>query len=362
MVLPTGSEDVKYERHPLLSPEGFLQLLAALFFSAYFFFWAGQLWFIYTLVRLGVLTQARGLLVSLMYIASIIVWKPQNRRGWPFEWFLYSPFVDLVLGYYSATCVREGPPLDPKGKYLFAMSPHGIFGVCRAFSGGSQWRTLFPGITARWGSFGGAFFIPGVREFSLCCGCIDASRPVLEKAAKRGENLTLIPGGIKEMLLTDGSSTTTKLVLQDRKGFVKLAVKYGLQLVPGFCLGEKWVHDIVLLPSWLRTILYRFRLAGTLLRGRWWTFLGKVERIDGSPIALGYVWGQPIPVRHDPSCPPEYVDQVHAAYMEAVAALFERHKLRFGYAAEETLQYVKSTDVVSRKDAPPRKKRAPKAE
>ena len=41
----------------------------------------------------------------------------------------------------------------------------------------------------------------------LCCGCIDASRPVLTRAIKRGENVILLPGGEKEMMLTDGSST-----------------------------------------------------------------------------------------------------------------------------------------------------------
>ena len=48
----------------------------------------------------------------------------------------------------------------------------------------------------------------------------------------------LIPGGTRELMLTDGHSTTTKLVLLGRKGFVKLAIRQGLQLVPGFCFGE----------------------------------------------------------------------------------------------------------------------------
>ena len=52
------------------------------------------------------------------------------------------------------------------------------------------------GITARWGSFGMAFYIPGVREFSLWAGCIDASKPVLMKNMnKYHENVMLLPGG-----------------------------------------------------------------------------------------------------------------------------------------------------------------------
>ena len=128
--------------------------------------------------------------------------------------------------------------------------------------------------------------------FSLCCGCLDASKPVLQRAIKRGENIMLIPGGTRELMLTDGTSCETKLVLLGRKGFVKLALRNGMQIVPGFCFGEKWVHDIVLLPAPLRSFLHRrFKIAGCTLAGRWWSFVGKVAKGDGTPISLGYVWG-----------------------------------------------------------------------
>ena len=123
-----------------------------------------------------------------------------------------------------------------------------------------------------------------MREFSLSCGCLDAGRPTLTRAIVRGENLLLLPGGSKELLLTDGTSTATQLVLLERTGFVRLAIEHGLDLVPGFCFGEKWVHDLVLLPAPLRRLLYRrFRLAGALLVGRWGTFLGKAASPQPSP-------------------------------------------------------------------------------
>lgn len=270
-------------RRPIWHPVGVLQIIAALWFSSYFCFWLVALLAVWSLVQLGALSASSAAVLVLAYLGQIVVYRPQNSTGWPFAWFLYSGVVDLVLGYYNATCIREGPPLDPQGRYLFAMSPHGIFGVCRAFSGGSLWRQMYGDIRPRWGSFGGAFFIPGVREFSLCSGlasrgtgrpaalfltaasaalgCLDASRPVLERAIARGEHLAssrgsseplpepsssppagesvmLIPGGTRELMLTDGHSTTTKLVLLGRKGFVKLAIRHGLQLVPGFCFGE----------------------------------------------------------------------------------------------------------------------------
>ena len=221
------------------------------------------------------------------------------------------------------------------------MVPHGVFGVCRAFSGGTLWRSLYPGVDARWGSFGGAFRLPGVREFSLSCGCLDAGRPTLTRAIQRGENIMLLPGGSKELLLTDGASTTTQLVLLDRTGFVRLAIEHGLDLVPGFCFGEKWVHDRVLLPAPLRRQLYRrFRLAGAVLIGRWGTFLGKVTSADGKPLSLGHVWGAPIRVTRQAEPTAACIAEVHAAFVGEVRRIFDTYKSRFGYADGETLELV----------------------
>ena len=145
--------------------------------------------------------------------------------------------------------------------------------------------------------------------------------------------------------LTDGNSNVTRLVLKDRKGFVRLAVEHGMDLVPGVCFCEKWVHETVLLPMPIRNFLYKhFRLAGVLLKGRWWTFLGQISKADGTPINLGFVWGAPIPVRQDATCNAEYVDRVHAAYVEAVQDLFHRYKHRFGYGSMETIQIVSAKD------------------
>lgn len=277
---------------------------------------------------------------SALYTAQLFLYKPHLSKGWPFHWFLYGPLTDYCLHYYDSTSIREGPPLDPKGQYLFAVYPHGVYGVCRIFSGGAtNWKVLFPGISARWGSFGMAFNIPGVREFSLFASCLDASKPVLEKAIKRGENVMLLPGGIDEMNLTDGTSTTTKLVMGDRKGYAKLAIENGLDIVPGFCFGEKWIHKTVQAPKFICQLLRPFRMSGTMLRGRGPTFLGYLG------VPLGYVWGEPIKVKQQKPVDEAYLDEVHGQVKAAVDSIFCRHKARFGYSEEETLEMVTAQEA-----------------
>ena len=330
-------------RRPRAAPYTGLRLLqttAAFAFSSYFFFWLVGSAALWASVATGALSTLAAAGLCVAYWVSIALYKPQYGKGWPFHWFLYSGFVDLCLGYYDGTAIREGEAPSSDGKYLFAMVPHGVFGVCRSFSGGYCWREMYPGIAARWGSFGGAFYIPGVREFSLCCGCLDAGKSALTRAIKRGENVMLLPGGSKELLLTDNTSNVTKLVLRERTGFVRLAIEHGLDLVPGYCFGEKYVHDLVLLPAPIRKLLYSsFRLAGALLVGRWGTFLGKIER-NGKPISLGFVWGAPIKVTQQAEPSAEYIAEVHAKYCAEVRRIFDTYKARFGYSAEEELELV----------------------
>ncbi|OLP93130.1 Acyl-CoA wax alcohol acyltransferase 2 [Symbiodinium microadriaticum] len=338
-----GSVEVRFERQRSF-PGNVLQVACELLFTSYFFFWpVGTLvWLALSPWALGWCSWAKLWSFSLLYTVQLVAHRPHLGKGWPFHWLLYGPLVDYVLSYHDATVIREGPAPDSKGKYLFAMYPHGVYGVCRAFSGGvGCWRTLFPGIAARWGSFGAAFFLPGIREMSLFCGCIDASKPTLERAVRRGENIILLPGGIDEMNLTDGESKDTQLVMTDRKGFVKLAIESGMDIIPGFCFGEKCgfttppaLHSEA--PSASKD---EWHVVQTLLRGRGITLMGFLDP------PLGYVWGESIKVTQQKPVDETYLNEVHQEVADAVVGIFKRHKARFGYAEDETLSLVSAADA-----------------
>lgn len=340
---PPGTEEVRFPR--LTSPVGQgLQLVSALIFASYFFFAPiGALVLALLSPKGAGLLSWRSIAAGLSaYVAQLALYRPHVSKGWKrfSEWFLYSPFTDCVLHYYDSTCIREGPAPDPKGQYMFAVYPHGIYGVCRAFSGGTaNWRKLYPGIFGRWGSFGAAFYLPGIREFSLMCGCLDASKPVLQRAIKRGENIILLPGGLDEMAMTDGTSPDTKLVMQDRKGYAKLAIENGMDVIPGFCFGEKWLHRTVQLPGAIQKFLRLFRISGTFPRGRGPTFLGYLG------VPMGFVWCEPVKVKQQKPVDPEYLDEVHAAVEASLRSAFARYKERFGYGPDETLSIVSAKDA-----------------
>jgi hypothetical protein len=320
------------------------------FIFLHYFFWAA--WIVVAaivLVWLGVVSSATMGYVASIYFVQLLVYRPQVSRGWPWHTFSYAKWWDYILSYADATFVRTHE-LEKDGTYMFCFAPHGALAVCRGATCGSVWKQMFPGVHGRWASFGAAFFIPGVREFSLFSGAIDASKRVLKAALGRGESVFIIPGGSQELMLTDGKSTDTKLVLKNRKGFAKLAIESGVPIVPVFCFGEKWVHDLASPPEPIRSMFYNAtKMVPMTIVGRWGTFQGRVLRADGvTPTSVGWVFGEPIkvtkmdPATADPAAFSTHLDEVHERYMRAQHAIFDEHKERFGYSKDETLTMVEA--------------------
>jgi len=78
----------------------------------------------------------------------------------------------------------------------------------------------------------------------------------------KGQATVLVVGGALEAL--NGEKEVVQLVLERRKGFIKLALRYGVDLVPTFSFGENLIYDLVPNPkgkkipkSILRNVSYK---------------------------------------------------------------------------------------------------------
>lgn len=80
------------------------------------------------------------------------------------------------------------------------------------------------------------FRIPIYREYLLWLGCVDANRKVAEKMLENEKSLVILVGGITEQMLSQRSDQT--IYVQKRKGHIRLALKYGTPIVPGYAFGE----------------------------------------------------------------------------------------------------------------------------
>ncbi|ETV84621.1 hypothetical protein H257_03774 [Aphanomyces astaci] len=257
-----------------------------------------------------------------------------KEGGMQWDWLRQHSAWKFMCSYTKLEIVREAE-LDPTKQYVFAYHPHGILILSRISTYAGNFEALFPGIVARALGATPMFYIPMAREICLWLAAVDASRKNAERILKDKMSVIVYPGGSKEIFLTDPKSKQTTLVLNKRLGFIRLAVRYGADIVPTFVFGEKWMYNIWNPPKSVRHFfLSTLKVPLLLFWGRGFTWLPK--RLTGKR-KFGVVHGKPIPVVQNENPTEEELVKIHTLYVEELNDLFLRYKAQFGYDDDETL-------------------------
>ena len=175
-------------------------------------------------------------LVVLLYLGwAFIIDKDTPQKGGralPFlrrltVWKHYVEFFPLSL--------LKTQELDPSKNYVFGCHPHGVmaFGTTGNFgTDATGFSELFPGITAHLVTLNIQFRIPFFREWLMFMGICPASKECLVHILTNmgpGHSCVVVVGGAAEAL--EARPGNFKLVLKNRKGFVKVALKSGYVLI-----------------------------------------------------------------------------------------------------------------------------------
>lgn len=233
----------------------------------------------------------------------------------------------------------------PEGQYIWGIFPHGV-GEEKKGEGGEGFR----GRTGSWSHFmlmtygtnfmtdifpyerrdlsaSVLFYIPVVRELLMWLGCIDASAKTAEKALKEGMSLLIYVGGEKEQLACKYGEHA--VVVKKRKGFVRLAVKYGASLIPTYVWGENDLYYVSDFLSGFRNMLVtRFRIGVNIAFGRWGSFVPYQK-------ALNMVVGDPIPTEKNENPSDEVIQKYLKQYCSALEDLFDSTKEEFGKSTDK---------------------------
>jgi hypothetical protein len=245
--------------------------------------------------------------------------------------------------------------LTPTRKYVFGYHPHGIIshGAFAAFATEALgFSELYPGITNTLLTLDSNFRIPIYRDYALALGLASVSRESIENllstgghnGAGMGRAVTIVVGGARESL--DAKPHTLKLVLKSRKGFVKLAIRMGADLVPILAFGENELYEQV--NSVEHPWIHKFQMIIKKVMG----FTIPLFHARGvfnydvglmpyrSPINV--VVGRPIKVVQqgfeDGAVDADYLDEVHGKYVEELVRLWESHKDKFAQHREDELE------------------------
>lgn len=213
-------------------------------------------------------------------------------------------------------------------QYILAVHPHGVLSLDHIMTV-SSYHTDLEAVApqSRRSALGAGvlFKIPFYREILLWKGCADAGRQSADWCLKNGRSISVVPGGEREQMLAQRGSVE-EIVLKERLGFVRLALRHGVPLLPCYCFGEAQLYHQSRFLFGLRSFVQR-KLGVALvmpygpLSIPFLPFRTPVQLVVGTPLE--------IPRIAEPSR--EEVERHHQRYVKEVESLFERHKEKAGY-------------------------------
>ncbi len=289
------------------------------------------------------------------------------------SWRFYSEtlfFQATVMRKYLELSFAPVPPelakaeAQENAQFVFAAFPHGCNSDFRALMDGVLGEVL-PNLIRRDAVRALAasilFKIAIVREIALWTGCIDASRKIAEKALDQHKSLVVLPGGEAEQIRTTYGKE--KVYLSNRKGFIKLAMRKGVPVVPMYVFGSSdayyTFHDDDDKSrskkfDWTfydlrHKLMKNFGVCIMICTGLWWSYLcplpKKTTIVFGKPIYFQPASNSSqstsadatISIGFEPSA--EELDQGHALFVKELTALFDAHKTELGYG-DRTLEVI----------------------
>ncbi|XP_041379717.1 2-acylglycerol O-acyltransferase 2-like [Gigantopelta aegis] len=283
--------------------------------------------------------------IPLLYLAWYIYDHKTSARGgrrilWARNWKIWKHYCN-----YFPLKLHKTVDLDPAKNYIFACHPHGV--MCISHFGnyateGTNFSKMFPGIRPYLLVLAGQFMFPVFREYFMMTGVAEISKESINYLLTQpgtGNALAIMVGGAVEAL--DAKPGMFRLKMLNRKGFCKLALRYGADICPVFTFGENDLFNQIPNPdgSFLRKIqnqlthVFGFSLPAIHGRGMFQYTFGvtpyrrRMDTVVGRPIEVAKV--------ENPS--QEQIDKLHGQYMDALVRLFESNKRKYNVDEDKHL-------------------------
>ena len=247
-----------------------------------------------------------------------------GQRGLWVEWCKATSFAKGLRSYFDAELIVEGEWRRDK-RYLLMYHPHSLFGIAYTLITRyiyDVYGTLF--------LFTGADvikYLPLLRRIMAWWGFTSVSAAAMRRHMTQPwpyNALMLQVGGIAEMFY---GIDHEQIILRRRLGFCKLALQTGCCLVPCYVFGANEMYTRLFGPdSLLARISSVMRTSLVVWYGRGGVPFGVIPHKIKMVIAVG----APIDVPQVDEPSSEQIEQLHATYVAAIEALFDRHKHRMG--------------------------------
>jgi len=272
---------------------------------------------IYTFLFLFYLELSIWLLgISLILPIYLMFCKYTNTTMWEFGRFRSSFVMQDIQKYFGGRIIAT-EKLDETQQYIFGFHPHGTLTATALWCHNTtEWREKVSKKHLVTLAGSQVFYVPGLREFVMAAGGGMITRQMFSKVLEQGKSVLLVPGGVAEMKFSNSINKDITIVTT-HKGFIRFALKHGVNLVPVFSFGETQIFD----PFFPAAQKLFFRYLGIPLP----LFFGKFLQIPRS-CNITVVVGKPVKVNKNEHFTEEDVDRIHQQYFLSLHQLFEDHK------------------------------------
>lgn len=245
-----------------------------------------------------------------------------------------SRFWILLASYFPSQLHMDSPLPEADGPYLFAIHPHGVWSA-------SVWSNMIPEHDKsplprrRICTLDVNFNIPIIRDFLFAMGLISSSSTAISDTLAARISVGLVVGGGREALLARPGALD--LVLNKRRGFVRLALQAGASLVPVLTFGETALYSpgggAAIWNPMNQLLLKVCGMSLPIIAGRFGTFLPNA-------VPLTTVVGQPLHVERVAHPSAEQIEDLHGRYCKHLEELYAKHKDTFDKQRTQDMRIV----------------------
>ncbi|XP_063302073.1 diacylglycerol O-acyltransferase 2-like [Pelobates fuscus] len=303
---------------------------------------------IFTLLFLYLMFTSLWLIPVTYFTWLFFDWDTPERGGrrtqWVRRWTVWSCFRE----YFPIKLVKTSS-LSPDKNYVLGCHPHGILSTaafCNFATEANDFSNLYPGVCPWLAVLAGIFRLPVFRDYLMSAGIVPVSKDSIRfllSQSGSGNAVFIVVGGAAESL--QSSPGEHIVMLSRRKGFVRLALQNGADLVPVYSFGENDIFEQVRFNpdswGWKLQLLFQKHVgfAPCLFHGRG-VFNVDSWGINPIPRTLTTVVGRPICVPYSPVPSEEDVSYYHNLYMQGLKQLFDEHKVSCGLSENDTLRII----------------------
>lgn len=265
-----------------------------------------------------------SILIGLIVLSGLCTTKREYQPKWGFaigDWINTQAAKYFHLQFYA----EDKEALKTSGKAIIALEPHDVLPLS-IFAFNDVLNTV-PGHKCLGCITSVCFSIPLMKHIYTWVNAVSVDKKNICRLIEKGISPIICPGGVQEVTLLRNKDEVV-LYLNKRLGFVKLAMKYGIPIIPAFTFGLRktfsfWVPEGKFFESVGRSIGF----LPMIFFGLWGLPLGPPKPCDyvviiGKPI--------PIPAIENPS--EEEIRKYHVIYVQELTRIFELEKAKHGYS------------------------------